>query len=170
MHLKRLVVFLNSNIELTVAKIVDIKPNPEGEKLYIETMDDGSGAPRTIQSGLRMYLKEEDLLGKHVIIAANLAPRTMRGVESRGMLLAGDYKDENGKDCVEPLEAPWAIPGTKVVLECSPENSKAEQIQAEDFFAVEIKVLENKVQIGGKSLTAAGKQISTVKTKNGNVH
>ena len=79
-------------------------------------------------------------------------------------------KDENGKDCVEPLEAPWAIPGTKVVLECSPENSKAEQIQAEDFFAVEIKVLENKVQIGGKSLTAAGKQISTVKTKNGNVH
>ena len=92
--------FFNKNIELTVAKIVDVKPNPEGEKLYIETLDDGSGTPRTIQSGLRMYLKESDLLGKHVIIAANLAPRTMRGVESRGMLLAGDYKDADGKDCV----------------------------------------------------------------------
>ena len=94
----------------------------------------------------------------------------MRGVESRGMLLAAVYKDENGKDCVEPLEAPWAIPGTKVVLEGSPENSKPEQIQAEDFFAVEIKVSDNKVQIGEKTLTAAEKQISTVKTKNGSVH
>ena len=109
--------FFNSTIELTVAKIVDVKPNPEGEKLYIETLDDGSGTPRTIQSGLRMYLKESDLLGKHVIIASNLAPRTMRGVESRGMLLAGDYKDADGKDCVEVLDAGWAAPGTKVVLE-----------------------------------------------------
>ena len=55
--------FFNANIELTVAKITDVKPNPEGEKLYIETLDDGSGTPRTIQSGLRMYLKEEELLG-----------------------------------------------------------------------------------------------------------
>ena len=35
--------FFNKNIELTVAKIIDVKPNPEGEKLYIETLDDGSG-------------------------------------------------------------------------------------------------------------------------------
>lgn len=162
--------WFNEKIDLKVAKIIKVENNPESDKLYIETLDDGSGTERIIQSGLRDFLKPEELLGKHIILASNLAPRKMRGVESRGMLLAADYKDENGKDCVEPLEAPWAIPGTKVVLECSPENSKAEQIQAEDFFAVEIKVLENKVQIGGKSLTAAGKQISTVKTKNGNVH
>nr|MCR5062306.1 methionine--tRNA ligase [Treponema sp.] len=115
--------FFNKNIELTVAKIVDVKPNPEGEKLYIETLDDGSGSPRTIQSGLRMYLKESDLLGKHVIIASNLAPRTMRGVESRGMLLAGDYKDADGKDMVEVLDVSWAKPGTKVVLEGSDVNA-----------------------------------------------
>ena len=162
--------WFNEKIDLKVAKIIKVENNPESDKLYIETLDDGSGTERIIQSGLRDFLKPEELLGKHIILASNLAPRKMRGVESRGMLLAADYKDENGKDCVEPLEAPWAIPGTKVVLECSPENSKAEQIQAEDFFAVEIKVLENKVQIGGKSLTAAGKQVSTVKTKNGNVH
>ena len=46
--------------------------------------------------GLRPYLTEDELLGQHVIIAANLAPRKMKGVESRGMLLACDYT-EDGK-------------------------------------------------------------------------
>ena len=162
--------FFNSNIELTVAKIVDIKPNPEGEKLYIETMDDGSGAPRTIQSGLRMYLKEEDLLGKHVIIAANLSPRTMRGVESRGMLLAGDYKDENGKDCVEVLDASWAAPGTKVILEGADVNAaKKEQITGDEFFAVQIKAVDGVVQIAGKKLLADGKEIKTTKALNSDI-
>ena len=162
--------FFNANIELTVAKIVDIKPNPEGEKLYIETLDDGSGTPRTIQSGLRMYLKEEELLNKHVIIAANLAPRTMRGIESRGMLLAGDYKDENGKECVEVLDAGWAEPGTKVILEgADPAAAKKEQINIDEFFSVQIKAVNGKVQIAGKNLLANGKEVGTIKALNSDI-
>ena len=162
--------FFNKNIELTVAKIVDVKPNPEGEKLYIETLDDGSGTPRTIQSGLRMYLKESDLLGKHVIIAANLAPRTMRGVESHGMLLAGDYKDADGKDCVEVLDAGWAAPGTKVVLEGADVNAaKKEQITGDEFFAVQIAAKDGVVQIAGKKLLADGKEIKTEKALNSEI-
>ncbi|MEE1182062.1 MAG: methionine--tRNA ligase, partial [Treponema sp.] len=107
----------NSKIELRVAKILKVENNPESDKLYVETLDDGTGAERIIQSGLRDYVKAEDLLGKNIILAYNLAPRKMRGIESHGMLLAADYKDESGKDCVEVLEAPWAKPGTKVVLE-----------------------------------------------------
>ena len=161
--------FFNKNIELVVAKIVDVKPNPEGEKLYIETLDDGSGTPRTIQSGLRMYLKESDLLGKNVIIAANLAPRTMRGVESRGMLLAGDYKDGE-KDCVEVLDACWAAPGTKVVLEGSDENAvKKAEITADDFFAVKIESKDGVVQIAGKKLLAGGKEIKVQKALNSDI-
>ena len=162
--------FFNKNIELTVAKIVDVKPNPEGEKLYIETLDDGSGTPRTIQSGLRMYLKESDLLGKHVIIASNLAPRTMRGVESRGMLLAGDYKDADGKDCVEVLDASWAAPGTRVVLEGADVNAaKKEQITGDEFFAVQIAAKDGIVQIAGKKLLADGKEIKTEKALNSEI-
>ena len=161
--------FFNKNIELVVAKIVDVKPNPEGKKLYIETLDDGSGTPRTIQSGLRMYLKESDLLGKNVIIAANLAPRTMRGVESRGMLLAGDYKDGE-KDCVEVLDASWAAPGTKVVLEGSDENAvKKAEITADDFFAVKIESKDGVVQIAGKKLLAGGKEIEVQKALNSDI-
>ncbi|MDD5929127.1 MAG: methionine--tRNA ligase [Spirochaetales bacterium] len=162
--------FFNKNIELTVAKIVDVKPNPEGEKLYIETLDDGSGTPRTIQSGLRMYLKESDLLGKHVIIASNLAPRTMRGVESRGMLLAGDYKDADGKDMVEVLDVSWAKPGTKVVLEGADVNAvKKSEITADEFFAVQINAVEGIVKIGGKNLVADGKVIKTTKALNSEI-
>ena len=162
--------FFNSTIELTVAKIVDVKPNPEGEKLYIETLDDGSGTPRTIQSGLRMYLKESDLLGKHVITASNLAPRTMRGVESRGMLLAGDYKDADGKDCVEVLDAGWAAPGTKVVLEgADPKAAKKAEINADEFFSVAINAVNGSVEIAGKKLVADGKAITTTKALNSEI-
>ena len=161
--------FFNANIELTVAKIVDVKPNPEGEKLFIETLDDGSGTPRTIQSGLRMYLKEQDLLGKHVVIASNLAPRTMRGVESRGMLLAGDYK-EGDKDCVEVLDVSWAAPGTKVVLEGADVNTaKKAEITGDEFFAVQIAAKDGVVQIAGKKLLADGKEIKTSKALNSEI-
>lgn len=161
--------FFNANIELTVAKIVDVKPNPEGEKLFIETLDDGSGTPRTIQSGLRMYLKESDLLGKKVVIASNLAPRTMRGVESRGMLLAGDYKDGD-RDCVEVLDVSWAEPGTKVVLEGADENAaKKAEITGDEFFAVKIEAKDGVVQIAGKKLLAAGKEIRTEKALNSEI-
>ena len=162
--------FFNSTIELTVAKIVDVKPNPEGEKLFIETLDDGSGTPRTIQSGLRMYLKEEDLLGKHVVIASNLAPRTMRGVESRGMLLAGNYKDADGKDCVEVLDVSWAAPGTKIVLEgADPKAAKKAEITGDEFFSVQIKSVDGVVQIAGKKLLADGKKIKTTKALNSDI-
>ncbi len=162
--------FFNSTIELTVAKIVDVKPNPEGEKLFIETMDDGSGTPRTIQSGLRMYLKEEDLLGKHVVIASNLAPRTMRGVESRGMLLAGDYKDADGKDCVEVLDVSWAAPGTKIVIEgADPKAAKKAEITGDEFFSVQIKSVDGVVQIAGKPLMADGKAVKTTKALNSDI-
>ncbi len=162
--------FFNKNIELRVAKIIDVKPNPEGEKLYIETLDDGSGKPRTIQSGLRMYLKESDLLGKHVVIAANLAPRKMRGVESYGMLLAGDYKDKDGKDCVEVLDASWAEPGTKVVLEGADENAaKKEEITGDEFFSVNINAVNGIVEIAGKKLLASQKEIKTVNAVNSQI-
>ena len=158
------------NIQLKVAKILKVERNPESDKLYVEHVDDGSGTDRVIQSGLVPYLKEEDLLGKTVIIADNLAPRKMRGIESRGMLLAADYKDENGKDCVEILTAPWAAPGTKVVLEGDDVNAeKPAEIQADTFFQIEIKVIDKAVQIGGKNLVVDGKPLATEKTVNGPV-
>lgn len=160
----------NEKIKLVVAKIVSIERNPESDKLYVEHLDDGSGNERVIQSGLVPYLREDELLGKHIILAANLAPRKMRGITSHGMLLAADYKDANGKDCVEVLTAPWAAPGTEVILEGAVLAEKPAEIGADDFFAVEIKVAEHSVVIADKKLVADGKPLQTEHTVNGEVH
>lgn len=163
--------FFAKNIQLKVAKIVSVERNPDSDKLYIEHLDDGSGTDRVIQSGLVPYLKESELLGKHVIIADNLAPRKMRGIESRGMLLAADYRDANGKDCVEPITAPWAAPGTKVILEGDDANAeKPSEISADTFFQIAINVVNKNVEIGGKKLMADGKVIFTEFTENGGVN
>lgn len=163
--------FFAKNIQLKVAKIVSVERNPDSDKLYIEHLDDGSETDRVIQSGLVPYLKESELLGKHVIIADNLAPRKMRGIESRGMLLAADYKDADGKDCVEPITAPWAAPGTKVILEGDDANAeKPSEISADTFFQIAINVVNKNVEIGGKKLMADGKVIFTEFTENGGVN
>ncbi len=161
----------SKNIRLKVAKVIKIERNPDSDKLYIEHLDDGSGAERVIQSGLVPYLKEDEILGKNVIIADNLAPRKMRGVESRGMLLAADYKKPDGTEGVELLEAPWAKPGDEIALEGEENSSsKPDNIGALLFFQIEIKVKDRKVQVAGKNLLASGKEITTEMTENGDVH
>ena len=156
----------NKYIELKVAKILSVENNPQGEKLYIEHLDDGSGTERIIQSGLRPYLTPEELLGKHVIIAANLAPRKMRGVESHGMLLATDYQ-EDGKDKVELLTAPWAEPGTPVILEgADPAAEKPAKIDIDKFCKVEIKIAGKTAQVDGVKLVVDGKPITMQKSDN----
>ena len=160
------VAHFNKYVELKVAKILSVENNPQGEKLYIEHLDDGSGTERIIQSGLRPYLQPEELIGQHVIIAANLAPRKMRGVESHGMLLACDYM-EDGKEKVELLTAPWAAPGTPVILEgADAAAEKPAKIDADRFFKVEIHVNGKTANVSGVKLMADGKAITTQKSDN----
>ncbi|HUH43582.1 MAG TPA: methionine--tRNA ligase, partial [Treponemataceae bacterium] len=130
----------NSSIALKIAKIVRIEKHPEADKLYIENLDDGSGEERVILSGLVPYYEAEELLGKHIVLADNLKPRKMRGIESRGMLLAADYKDAEGNEKVEVLDCPWAAPGTPVILEgADPAAVKKESINADVFFSCKIE-------------------------------
>ncbi len=158
--------YFNEHIQILVAEIKKVECNPQGDKLYIETMDDGSGTPRIIQSGLRPYLKEEELLGQHVLIAANLAPRKMKGVESFGMLLACDY-EEDGKEKVELLTAPWAAPGTIIQIEGAEyTGEKPAKIDIDKFCKIEYRVSGKTFTIAGKKAMAAGKPVTTNKADN----
>ena len=150
---------------MRVAVITKVDRNPQGEMLYVETLDDGSGQERIIQSGLVPYLKPEELLGQHIILVSNLAPRKMRGIESHGMLLAADYT-EDGKERVELLTAPWAAAGTPVVPEGTDPasaSSKPTKIQIDKLEKIKMEVKGNHFQIAGVNFTAAGKAITTVK-------
>lgn len=158
--------FYNEYIDFRVAKIVKVDRNPQGEMLYVETLDDGSGTERIIQSGLVPYLKPEELLGQHIILVSNLAPRKMRGIESHGMLLACDYM-EDGKEKVELLTAPWAAPGTPVVpVGADPSKEKPAKINIDKLEKVVFNIKDHHFQVGGVNLTADGKEITTVKADN----
>lgn len=77
-----------AKVDLRVAKIVEAEPHPNADRLIKLQLDDGSGTPRQICAGVREYYEPESLIGKSIVIVANLAPRTIRGEESKGMLIA----------------------------------------------------------------------------------
>lgn len=77
-----------AKIDLRVARVVKAEDHPKADKLLRLQLDDGSGTPRQICAGIRGAYTPEQLVGKLIVIVANLAPRVIRGEESRGMLLA----------------------------------------------------------------------------------
>lgn len=77
-----------AKIDLRVARVVKAEPHPNADKLLKLLLDDGSGTPRQICAGIKAQYTPEELVGKLIVIVANLAPRQLRGEESRGMLLA----------------------------------------------------------------------------------
>lgn len=81
--------------ELRVAEIIACEPVKRSKKLLKLTLDDGSGAERTVASGIAPWYKPEDLIGKKVVLVANLKPAKLCGVESCGMILAADCAEDN---------------------------------------------------------------------------
>ncbi len=78
-----------AKIDLRAAKVTACEPVPRSKKLLRLTLDDGEGG-RTVASGISQWYKPEDLVGRTVVLVANLRPATLCGVESRGMILAAD--------------------------------------------------------------------------------
>lgn len=82
-----------AKVELRTAKILECEPVKKSKKLLKIQADDGTDKPRQIVSGISEYYKPEDLIGKTVIIVANLKPAKLCGEMSNGMLLAADTAD-----------------------------------------------------------------------------
>ena len=82
-----------AKVALRAAKVTACEPIPKAKKLLKLTLDDGTGTPRTVASGIAKYYKPEELVGKTVIVVANLKPAKLCGVESNGMILAADAGD-----------------------------------------------------------------------------
>ena len=90
-------------VDLRVAQVVDCEPVKKAKKLLKLTLDDGSGTPRTVCSGIAKWYTPNDLKGRRVVVVANLKPVVLCGVESAGMILAADTLDENGEDAARVL-------------------------------------------------------------------
>ena len=99
-----------TKVELRIAKVLECEPVKKAKKLLKLQVNDGTDQPRQIVSGISQWYKPEDLIGKSVIIVANLKPAKLCGEMSYGMLLAGDTADGDVKVAfVDGIE-----PGTKL--------------------------------------------------------
>jgi tRNA-binding protein len=88
-----------AKVDLRTARILSCEAHPSADRLYKLQLDDGSGTPRQICAGIRQAYTPDQLVGKTIVIVANLAPRMIRGEESRGMLLAAsDAPKDAGAD------------------------------------------------------------------------
>ena len=77
-------------VDMKTGTITAVDEHPDADKLYVVSIDDGTGVGRTVCAGLKPYYSIEDMVGKTVVFVANLKPRKLRGVMSEGMLLAAD--------------------------------------------------------------------------------
>lgn len=83
-----------AKVDLRVGQVLSAERIPKADKLLLLKVDLGEEQPRQILAGIAQYYEPEKLVGRKVVIVANLKPRKLRGYESQGMVVAASYGEE----------------------------------------------------------------------------
>ena len=159
-------------LDLRVAQIIGIEKHPNADNLYIETVEI-AGEERVIVSGLAQHYTEAELLNKRIILAYNLRPAKLRGVLSRGMLLAASAEGPDGTELVDVLDAGDIPTGTRVQLADaagalrSASQEELPEISIDEFLSVPLLVKGYAVYAGDCPLSLQGNPVQTGKIDNG---
>ena len=110
-----------NKLDLRVGQIVEVEDIEGADKLYKMVIDIGS-KKRTVCAGLKPYYSKDELKDKKIILFVNLAPRTLRGIESKGMILAAVNEKESEVILVSPekdieigSKVMWLFPQTQLL-------------------------------------------------------
>jgi len=95
-----------ARVDLRVGEIVKAERIPNADKLLRLEVDLAEPEPRQLLAGIAEWYPPESLVGQKIIVVSNLQPRRMRGLESRGMLLAASATDGRPLLATVPAEAP----------------------------------------------------------------
>jgi len=156
-----------------------VERHPQADKLFVISLEVGEGVSgvreeRSIVSGLVDFYTEEQLLGRRIIVAYNLKPAKLRGIESRGMLLAAGDKstgpDGTTVERCEVLDAGDAPTGTRLLPDGAALTQAPGQISIDTFFSFPVKVKDFAVQAEGKNLCLDGKPVRTSIISEGGVN
>lgn len=91
-----------AKLDLRVAEITGVEEIFGSDKLWKLTLDVGALGERVIAAGIKQYYSKDDLLSKKIVYFSNLAPRTLKGVVSQGMLLAASAEDKGKVVLISP--------------------------------------------------------------------
>ncbi|XP_067303237.1 aminoacyl tRNA synthase complex-interacting multifunctional protein 1 isoform X2 [Pseudorasbora parva] len=111
-----------SRLDLRVARILDVRKHPDSESLFVQEVELGEPAPRTVVSGLTNHRPPEQLVGCLVVLLCNVRPVKVRGVQSQARLLCAVNQER-----MEPLTPPPAAqPGDRVTFQNYPGEPEKE--------------------------------------------
>jgi methionyl-tRNA synthetase len=155
-------------LDLRIGEIEEIEDHPDAEKLYVMKVNFGSEV-RQLVAGLKTYYAKEEMQGRKIVVVMNLKPAKLRGVESRGMLLAAE--DKGG---VVSLLSPLSDEdvGVRVSGKDLELGKAKKQVSFSEFQKIQLKVgtitqdekvdfgSETRVIAGGVSTALSGKQFA----------
>ncbi|XP_034147075.1 aminoacyl tRNA synthase complex-interacting multifunctional protein 1a [Esox lucius] len=105
-----------SRLDMRVGRIVTAEKHPDADSLYVEQVDVGEAAPRTVVSGLVKHIPIDQMQNRMAVLLCNLKPAKMRGVLSQAMVMCASSPDK-----VEILDPPsGAVPGDRVIFQGFP--------------------------------------------------
>ncbi|XP_006787165.1 aminoacyl tRNA synthase complex-interacting multifunctional protein 1-like [Neolamprologus brichardi] len=123
-----------SRLDLRIGRIITAEKHPDADSLYVEQVDVGEVAPRTVVSGLVKHIPLDQMQNRMAVLLCNLKPAKMRGVVSQAMVMCASSPDK-----VEILDPPsGAVPGDRVTFqgfpgepdkELNPKKKVWEQVQ-----------------------------------------
>ena len=134
-------------LDLKVATVLEVKDHPDADKLYIFQVDLGK-EKRQLVAGLKPYYKKQELKGKNIVVVTNLETAKLRGIESKGMLLAGD----DGENIII-VTAEKSSPGDEI-LSCN------KQITFDEFLKIKLIIKNKKVLANNQILKTEKEEIS----------
>ena len=83
-----------SKMDLRVGTVTAAKPHPNADRLLVLSVDIGEETERQLVAGIWAHYRPEELVGRQIVVVANLQPAKLRGVESQGMLLAASDSEQ----------------------------------------------------------------------------
>jgi len=149
-------------LNLKVAQIVEVEDHPDADKLYVLKINLGTEKMQLV-AGLKGHYSKEELKNKKIIVITNLKHAKLRGVESQGMLLAG----EDNKGNVGVLTVKQSKAGDEVRF--GNLNNSNKEISFYNFQKINIKVKEGKVVCDELELKTDKEAVSVEKVTNGKV-
>ncbi|XP_002741455.1 aminoacyl tRNA synthase complex-interacting multifunctional protein 1-like [Saccoglossus kowalevskii] len=105
-----------SFLDMRIGRIVNVQKHPDADTLYIEEIDCGEEAPRTVVSGLVKHYTLEEMADRLVIVLCNLKPAKMRGVLSQAMVMCASSPEK--VEFINPPEG--SVPGDRISFEGYP--------------------------------------------------
>ena len=151
-------------LDLRVAQVLSAEDHPSAEKLLVLQLDAGAMGPKQVCAGIKAHFTASEMVGKKLLLVANLKKAKLRGVESQGMILAADNPDGSVH-----LLSPEGTVGSHAQVD-GLSHLPGQNLGIEAMDAVKLEILSGALSYAGKLVTAGDAKIACSAVDGAGVH